>query len=76
MFGASEDDVPWQRVINAQVRVRQKGVIPPDKQQRLLEAKVSNSCQGKVRPWAIRWEIDEPEEDLNTRNCFLMTELK
>src|SRR5213596_1183480 len=39
MHGADENKTPWHRVINSQGRCSTGGVVlPPDKQQRMLEA--------------------------------------
>src|SRR5467141_3734549 len=72
MFGASEDDVPWQRVINAQGACSTgRVVIPPDKQQRLLEAEgVEFNAKGKCDLARFRWEIDEPEERIEHPKLF------
>jgi methylated-DNA-protein-cysteine methyltransferase-like protein len=65
MFGASEDDVPWQRVINSQggcstARV----VIPPDKQQRMLEAEgIVFDRRGRCDLKRYRWDVDDESQD-------------
>jgi methylated-DNA-protein-cysteine methyltransferase-like protein len=65
MHSASEEDVPWQRVINAQGACSTgRIIIPPDKQQRMLEAEgVVFDSRGRCDLGKYRWNIDPPEED-------------
>jgi methylated-DNA-protein-cysteine methyltransferase-like protein len=66
MHAASAEDVPWQRVINAQGGCSTtRFVLPPDKQQRLLEAEgVAFDAQGRCNLKKYRWspEAMTPEE--------------
>jgi methylated-DNA-protein-cysteine methyltransferase-like protein len=65
MHSASEEDVPWQRVINAQGACSTgRIIIPPDKQQRMLEGEgVVFDSRGRCDLGKYRWNIDSPEED-------------
>lgn len=61
MHAAEEENVPWQRVINAQGACSTgRLVIPPDKQQRMLESEgVVFNEKGKCDLGAFRWEPPE-----------------
>ena len=58
---AAEEDVPWQRVINAQGACSTGRVIlPPDKQQRMLEAEgIQFDVRGRCDLGRYRWSPDE-----------------
>ena len=58
MYGAGEEDVPWQRVINSRGACSTgRVVIPPDKQQRMLEAEgVLFDQNGRCDLGRYRWE--------------------
>jgi methylated-DNA-protein-cysteine methyltransferase related protein len=55
------DDVPWHRVINAQGACSTgKILLPPDKQQRMLEAEgVVFNAKGRCDLSAYRWAPEE-----------------
>ena len=61
MHAADEEHVPWQRVINSQGACSTGRVIlPPDKQQRLLEAEgVEFNARGRCDLSRFRWTPDE-----------------
>ena len=61
---AADDGVPWQRVINAQGGCSTgRVVLPPDKQQRLLEAEgMRFDARGRCILEAYRWIPPEAEE--------------
>jgi methylated-DNA-protein-cysteine methyltransferase related protein len=58
---AADDTVPWQRVINAQGACSTgRVVLPPDLQQRLLEAEgVSFDARGRCDLARYRWTPEE-----------------
>ena len=64
MHAADEERVPWQRVINAQGACSTGRVIlPPDKQQRLLEAEgVAFDARGRCDLKRYRWSPEEGGE--------------
>ena len=72
MFGAGEENVPWQRVINSQGACSTgRIVIPPDKQQRMLEAEgVVFNEKGKCDLKRFRWDVEEPEETFDHPKLF------
>jgi methylated-DNA-protein-cysteine methyltransferase-like protein len=61
MHAAAEENVPWQRVINAQGACSTgRLVLPPDKQQRMLEAEgVVFNEKGRCDLGTFRWEPPE-----------------
>jgi len=72
---AADDSVPWQRVINAQGGCSTGRVIlPPDKQQRLLEAEgIEFNAKGLCALNRYRWTPDEtrdPEQEQPQPSLF------
>ena len=68
MHAAEDENVPWQRVINAQGACSTgRLVLPPDKQQRMLEAEgVVFNDKGRCDLSTFRWDPPEslrPVED-------------
>ncbi len=63
MHAADEESVPWQRVINSQGACSTgRVVLPPDKQQRLLEAEgVEFDSRARCNLAKYRWSPDEGE---------------
>ncbi len=63
MHAADEETVPWQRVINSQGACSTGRVIlPPDKQQRLLEAEgIEFDARARCNLGRYRWSPDEDE---------------
>ncbi len=63
MHAANEETVPWQRVINSQGACSTgRVVLPPDKQQRLLEAEsIEFNARGRCDLGRYRWTPDEAE---------------
>ncbi len=61
MHGANEENTPWHRVINAQGRCSTgRIVIPPDKQQRMLEAEgIEFDSRGRCRLDHYQWSPDQ-----------------
>ena|SRR6266496_4346747 len=72
MFGAGDEDIPWQRVINAQGACSTgRIVIPPDKQQRLLETEgVLFNSKGRCDLARFRWEVDVPDDTFDHPKLF------
>lgn len=71
MHGANEENTPWQRVINAQGACSTSRVlIPPDKQQRMLEAEgIQFDSRGRCRLDLYQWSpnpTDAGNTDLET----------
>jgi methylated-DNA-protein-cysteine methyltransferase-like protein len=64
MHAAEEERTPWHRVINAQGACSTgRIVLPPDKQQRLLEAEgIAFDARGRCELGRYRWTPDESEE--------------
>lgn len=60
---SSNDKTPWHRVINAQGGCSTRGlVLPPDKQQRMLEAEgVRFNERGRCQLQEFLWIPEEPE---------------
>lgn len=63
MHAADEETVPWQRVINSQGACSTGRVIlPPDKQQRMLEAEgIRFDARGRCSLAQYRWSPGEDE---------------
>ena len=61
MHGANEENTPWHRVINAQGRCSTgRIVIPPDKQQRMLEAEgIEFDSRARCRLDRYQWSPDQ-----------------
>ena len=61
MHGANEENTPWHRVINAQGRCSTgRIVIPPDKQQRMLEAEgIEFDSRGRCPLDRYQWSPDQ-----------------
>lgn len=76
MHGANEENTPWHRVINAQGRCSTgRIVIPPDKQQRMLEAEgIEFDSRGRCRLDRYQWsrnqtavgDVDRKDNDLQS----------
>jgi methylated-DNA-protein-cysteine methyltransferase-like protein len=64
MHAAEEETTPWQRVINAQGKcVTTKVILPPDKQQRMLEAEgIEFNAKERCDLGRYRWSPDEAEQ--------------
>ncbi|HUQ32524.1 MAG TPA: MGMT family protein [Pyrinomonadaceae bacterium] len=72
MHAADEERTPWQRVINSQGACSTaRIVLPPDKQQRMLEAEgVVFDARGRCDLKRYRWtpkEFDAGDEDDQTQ---------
>jgi methylated-DNA-protein-cysteine methyltransferase-like protein len=68
MHAADEESVPWQRVINSQGACSTgRVVLPPDKQQRMLEAEgIHFDARARCDLRQYRWSPDDreaPEEE-------------
>jgi methylated-DNA-protein-cysteine methyltransferase related protein len=61
MHAADEEKTPWQRVINSQGACSTAGIVlPPDKQQRMLEAEgVVFDARGRCDLGRYRWTPEE-----------------
>lgn len=72
MYGAGEEDVPWQRVVNSQGACSTgRVVIPPDKQQRLLQAEgVVFDKRGRCDLKTYRWMVESTDEDTAQPSLF------
>lgn len=73
MHAADEENTPWQRVINSQGACSTaRIVLPPDKQQRMLEAEgVSFDARGRCELGRYRWT---PEEVLQAESDDYQTQ--
>jgi methylated-DNA-protein-cysteine methyltransferase-like protein len=72
MHAADEERTPWQRVINSQGACSTAGIVlPPDKQQRMLEAEgVVFDARGRCDLKRYRWtpaEFESGDEDDKTQ---------
>src|SRR5215210_8660926 len=65
MHAADEATTPWHRVINSQGACSTgRIVLPPDKQQRMLEAEsVEFDARGRCNLGHYRWLPDEAQEE-------------
>ena len=65
VMNASDENVPWQRVINAQGGCSTGHIVlPPDKQQRMLEFEgVKFNDKGRCKLEVYRWLPEEIIED-------------
>lgn len=65
MHSANEETTPWQRVINSQGGCSTgRVVLPPDKQQRMLEAEgIEFDQRGHCDLGRYRWTPEEVERD-------------
>jgi methylated-DNA-protein-cysteine methyltransferase-like protein len=65
VMSAATDDVPWQRVINAQGKCSTgRVVLPPDLQQKMLEAEgVAFDVKDRCDLERLRWTPEEYETD-------------
>lgn len=75
MHSADEETTPWHRVINSQGACSTGRVIlPPDKQQRMLEAEgVEFDARGRCNLGRYRWIPDEAQyenEDLDAQGTL------
>jgi methylated-DNA-protein-cysteine methyltransferase-like protein len=63
MHSADEETTPWQRVINSQGACSTgRVVLPPDKQQRMLEAEgIEFNARGRCDLGHYRWTPDDEE---------------
>jgi methylated-DNA-protein-cysteine methyltransferase-like protein len=70
MHGANEDNTPWHRVINAQGACSTgRLVIPPDKQQRMLEAEgIEFDARSRCRLDRYQWSPDQATENTDLKN--------
>jgi methylated-DNA-protein-cysteine methyltransferase-like protein len=69
MHSADEETTPWQRVINSQGACSTgRIVLPPDKQQRMLEAEgIVFDARGRCELGRYRWIPEGEEEDEEER---------
>lgn len=65
MHSADEETTPWHRVINSQGACSTGRIIlPPDKQQRILEAEgIEFDARGRCKLGHYRWIPDEAQEE-------------
>lgn len=65
MHSADEETTPWHRVINSQGACSTGRIIlPPDKQQRMLEAEdIEFDARGRCNLGRYRWIPDEAQEE-------------
>jgi methylated-DNA-protein-cysteine methyltransferase-like protein len=68
VMNASDEGVPWQRVINAQGGCSTGHIVlPPDKQQRMLESEaVKFNEKGRCDLKVYRWEPDSENQSPNS----------
>jgi len=68
VMNASDEGVPWQRVINAQGGCSTGHVVlPPDKQQRMLESEgVKFNEKGRCDLKVYRWQPDSQGQSLKS----------
>ncbi len=66
---SSNDKTPWHRVVNAQGGCSTRGIVlPPDKQQRMLEAEgVSFNERGRCELQTYLWIPVEPDQKRKAR---------
>ena len=75
VMASSDGEIPWHRVINAQGACSTgRVVLPPDKQQRMLEAEgVVFDARGRCDLPKYRWlpeEFDKTHADLPQKSLF------
>ena len=68
MHGAQEVETPWQRVINSQgASSTARFVLPPDKQQRMLEAEgIEFDARGRCDLGRYRWTPEDMEDQIES----------
>jgi methylated-DNA-protein-cysteine methyltransferase-like protein len=72
MHAADEESVPWQRVINSQGACSTgRVVLPPDKQQRMLEAEgIKFDARARCDLRQYRWSPDDTDEQDEQPSLF------